>query len=105
MLARESTNVVAIATPGTWSGGDRSDLANGEQGVHEGRDEQADGELARRSRSSRCTMRGENWPMASCTTTRTIVRTRTVRLTIDVATVVRTSNAASGPPMRSAGTS
>ncbi len=49
-------------------------------------------------------MRGENWPAASCTTTRTIVSTRTVRLTIEVATVVRISSAASGPPTRFGGT-
>ena len=36
-----------------------------------------------------CTMRGENWPMASCTTTIVIVSTSVARLTIDSATVER----------------
>ena len=56
-----------------------------------------------RSRSSRCTIRGENWPMASCTTTSTMVRTSAVRLTIEVATVVKIYSAASGVPTSDAG--
>jgi hypothetical protein len=43
--------------------------------------------------------------MASCTTTRTIVSTRTARLTIDAATVVRISRAASGLPTMVSGSS
>ena len=39
------------------------------------------------SRRMRCTMRGENWPMASWTTTIVIVRTSAVRLTIEAAMV------------------
>ena len=52
------------------------------------------------SRRIRCTIRGENWPIASWTTTIVIVRTRAVRLTIDAATVDRIAVAASGPPTR-----
>jgi hypothetical protein len=50
------------------------------------------------------TIRGENWPMASWTTTMVIVRTRTVRVTIEVATVLRMARAASGPPRTLVGT-
>ena len=49
------------------------------------------------------TMRGENWPIASWTTTRTTVSTRAVRLTIDPATVLRISSAASGLPVSERG--
>ena len=52
-----------------------------------------------------CTMRGENWPIASCTTTIVIVRTSAVRLTIDAAMVDRIAIAASGPPVSAVGTS
>ena len=41
------------------------------------------------SRSSRCTIRGENWPIASWTTTIVIVSTRAAMLTIEVAIVVK----------------
>ena len=57
-----------------------------------------------RSRRMARTMRGENCPMASCTTTKTMVRTRPVRVTIDVATLPRIINAASGPPVTDCGT-
>ena len=50
------------------------------------------------SRRTRCTIRGENWPMASWTTTIVIVSTSAARLTIDAAMVARTAVAASGPP-------
>ena len=50
------------------------------------------------SRKIRCTMRGENWPIANWTTTMVMVSTRAVRLTIDSATVPRIVKAASGPP-------
>ena len=46
-----------------------------------------------------CTMRGENWPMANCTTTIVIVSTSTVRVTIDSAMALRIASAASGPPL------
>ena len=51
----------------------------------------------------RWTIRGENWPIASWTTTIVIVRTRAVRLTIEAATVPRISVAASGPPTSALG--
>ena len=50
-------------------------------------------------------MRGENWPIASCTTTIVIVRTSAARLTIDVATAERMTRAASGPPVKACGMS
>jgi len=53
----------------------------------------------------RCTMRGENWPIASWTTTIVIVRTRAARLTIDVAMAERMVSAASGPPVNACGMS
>jgi hypothetical protein len=48
-------------------------------------------------------MRGENWAMASCTTTIVIVSTRAARLTMDVATVSRMLIAASGSPTKLGG--
>ena len=50
-------------------------------------------------------MRGENWPMASCTTTIVIVRTSAASETIEAATVDRIATAASGPPVSDSGTS
>ena len=50
-------------------------------------------------------MRGENWPIASCTTTIVIVRTSAASDTIDAAIVERIASAASGPPVSDAGTS
>ncbi len=50
------------------------------------------------------TIRGENCPIASCTTTRTIVSTMPVSMIIDAATVPRIASAASGPPVSSIGT-
>ena len=58
-----------------------------------------------RSRRIVCTIRGENWPIASCTTTIVIVSTNAARLTIDVATAPRIASAASGPPVNERGTS
>ena len=55
--------------------------------------------------SSRCTIRGENWPIASWTTTIVIVRTSAAMLTIEAATVDRIGMAASGPPTTEAGIS
>ena len=46
-----------------------------------------------------CTIRGENWPIANCTTTIVIVSTNVANDTIDTAMVVRIANAASGPPV------
>jgi hypothetical protein len=51
----------------------------------------------------RCTIRSENWPIASWTTTIVIVRTSAARLTIEAATVARMAVAASGPPTRLSG--
>ena len=51
-----------------------------------------------------CTMRGENWPIASCTTTIVIVRTNAASDTIDAAIVSRIAVAASGPPVIQRGT-
>jgi hypothetical protein len=48
-------------------------------------------------------MRGENCPIANWTTTSTMVNTSAVKLTMDVATVVRICRAASGVPTREAG--
>ena len=50
-------------------------------------------------------MRGENWPIASCTTTIVIVRTSAASDTIEAATVDRIASAASGPPVNHSGTS
>ena len=52
-----------------------------------------------------CTIRGENWPIASCTTTIVIVNTNAARLTIEVAIDDRITSAASGPPVIQRGTS
>ena len=51
------------------------------------------------------TMRGENWPIANCTTTIVMVRTRAASDTIDAAMVDRIATAASGPPVIHSGTS
>ena len=56
------------------------------------------------SRRIVCTMRGENCPIASWTTTIVIVRTSAVSVTIDAAIVVRIAIAASGPPVSPRGT-
>jgi hypothetical protein len=45
----------------------RRDSAHRQHGVGERRDEDADRQLARRSRRIARMMRGENWPIASCT--------------------------------------
>ncbi len=47
-----------------------------------------------------CTIRGENCPMANCTTTMVIVSTSAARLTIEAATVERMAMAMSGPPVK-----
>ncbi len=52
-----------------------------------------------------CTMRGENCPMANCTTTMVIVNTSAARLTIEAATVDRMAMAMSGPPVKVCGIS
>ncbi len=57
------------------------------------------------SRRIVCTMRGENCPIASWTTTIVIVRTSAVRVTIEAATVLRMASAASGPPVAASGIS
>lgn len=49
------------------------------------------------------TIRGENCPIANCTTTIVIVRTSAASVTMDVATVLRMIRAASGPPVSSRG--
>jgi hypothetical protein len=46
-------------------------------------------------------MRGENCPIASWTTTRTMVRTIPVSVIIEAAMAPRIARAASGPPMNS----
>ncbi len=51
-----------------------------------------------RSLSIGWTMRGENWPIASWTTTIVMVNTSAPRLTIEVAIAPRIARAASGPP-------
>jgi hypothetical protein len=58
-----------------------------------------------RSSSSERTIRGENWPMASCTTTSATVSTRVVIDTIEVAKVLRADSTALGPPVRPEGIS
>ena len=52
-------------------------------------DEEADRQLTRLVPQDRWTIRGENWPIASWTTTIVIVSTSAVRLTIEAATVDR----------------
>ena len=52
-----------------------------------------------RSRKNVCTMRGENWPIANCTTTIVIVNTNAASETIDAAIVSKIASAASGPPV------
>ena len=56
------------------------------------------------SRRIRCTIRGENCPIASWTTTIVIVSTSAARLTIEAATVERIAAAASGPTDDACGT-
>ena len=58
-----------------------------------------------RSRRKVCTMRGENWPIASCTTTIVIANTSVASETIDTAIVSKIATAASGPPVIHRGTS
>lgn len=53
-----------------------------------------------RSRRNGRTARGENWPMASWTTTIVMVSTRAVSDTMDAATVDRIMRAALGSPVR-----
>ncbi len=57
------------------------------------------------SRKIVCTMRGENWPIASCTTTIVMVSTSAASDTIEAATVDKIASAASGPPVSHSGTS
>ena len=56
-----------------------------------------------RSRRNVCTIRGENWPIANCTTTIVIVSTSAASDTIEPAIVVKMPIAASGPPSSIAG--
>ena len=65
------------------------DLAQREHGVDEGGHEESDGELAGLVMQKRLHDRGENWPIASWTTTIVMVSTSAARLTIDSATVTR----------------
>ena len=58
-----------------------------------------------RSRRNVCTIRGENCPIASWTTTIVIVRTKAANETMDVAIVPRIPKAASGPPVSHRGIS
>src|SRR6478735_11180733 len=51
-----------------------------------------------------CTIRGENWPIANCTTTIVMVSTSVARETIDTAMVSKIATAASGPPVNERGT-
>ncbi len=51
------------------------------------------------SRRKVWTIRGENCPIANCTTTIVMVSTSVASDTIDTAMVVRMANAASGPPV------
>ena len=55
------------------------------------------------SRRNVCTIRGENCPIANCTTTIVIVNTSVASDTIDTAIVVRIPIAASGPPVSQRG--
>ena len=56
------------------------------------------------SRRNVCTMRGENCPIASWTTTIVMVSTSAASDTIDAAMVERIWRAASGPPVSELGT-
>ena len=55
------------------------------------------------SRRIRCTIRGENCPIASCTTTMVIVRTSVARLIIETAIVVKIAVADVGRPTTTCG--
>ena len=57
------------------------------------------------SRRKFCTIRGENCPIASWTTTIVIVKTSAASDTIDAAIVERIASAASGPPVSQSGIS
>ena len=52
-----------------------------------------------RSRRKVCTMRGENWPIANCTTTIVIANTSVASDTIATAIVSKIATAACGPPV------
>ena len=52
-----------------------------------------------RSRRNVCTIRGENCPIANCTTTIVMVSTSVASDTMDTAIVVKIPIAASGPPV------
>ena len=104
MLTRTSTNAVTTAIPGTCRCRRRvRHLADCQDRVHERGDEEADRELARLVPEDPLTIRGENWPIASWTTTIVIVSTSAARDTIEAATVARIAVAASGPPTKHSG--
>ena len=102
MLARTSTKAVSTAIPGTWPV--PSPLLTTSRTARI-----ACTNVATKrpiaiwlglSRRIRWTIRGENCPMASWTTTIVMVSTSAARLTIEAAMVVRITMAASGPPTR-----
>jgi len=99
MLANASAKVAMTATPGTCPGRSVLPRSTSRMASKEWTKVATNRPMASwlgRSRSRRCTMRGETGPIASWTTTRTMVRTSAVRLTIDAATVWRIANTASG---------
>jgi len=71
-------------------------LAQRNYHVSKGGHEQTDHDLARLVLNERLDDAGENWPMASCTTTIVIVSTSAARLTMEAATVERIAIATSG---------
>jgi hypothetical protein len=79
-------------------------FAHRQHGVGKRGHEQADRQLARAIPQERLDDRGENCPIASCTTTIVIVSTSVANYTIDTAIVSRIAVAASGPPVNDRGT-
>ena len=73
--------------------------------MHERRNEQPIASWLGLSRRNVCTIRGENWPIASWTTTIVMVSTSAASDTIEAAMVERIATAASGPPVSPSGTS
>ncbi len=105
MLTRTSTKAVSTAMPGTWPVPSPLFVTsrNARIAWTKVATNRPIASWLGLSWRMRCTIRGENWPIASWTTTMVIVSTSAVRLTIDAATVERIAVAASGPPIRLSG--
>src|SRR4029453_6231928 len=108
MLIRINTKATTIASPGTNPVGSLRDGAATSRitsiaCANVATNTPIANWLGRSRRIVRIT-RGVNWPIANCTTTIVMVRTKTVSVTIDIATVVRMASAASGSPESDRGT-